>query len=52
MMQQVMAQIKDILLSQKCVAIFSHNNPDGDTLGLPSWALASALVLRESKQFC
>ena len=42
MMQQVMAQIKDILLSQKCVAIFSHNNPDGDTLG-SQLALASAL---------
>lgn len=42
MMQQVMEQIKEILLNQKCVAIFSHNNPDGDTLG-SQLALASAL---------
>lgn len=41
-MQQVMTQIRDVLLSQKCVAIISHNNPDGDTLG-SQLALASAL---------
>ncbi len=41
-MQQVMMQIKDILLSQKCVAIISHSNPDGDTLG-SQLALAAAL---------
>lgn len=41
-MQQVMMQIKDILLSQKCVAIISHRNPDGDTLG-SQLALAAAL---------
>lgn len=41
-MQQAMMQIKQILLSQKCVAIVSHNNPDGDTLG-SQLALASAL---------
>lgn len=37
-----MEQLKDVLLSQKCVAIFSHNNPDGDTLG-SQLALAGAL---------
>lgn len=41
-MQQVMTQIRDVLLSQKCVAIISHNNPDGDTLG-SQLALAAAL---------
>lgn len=41
-MQQVLVQIKEILLQQKCVAIISHNNPDGDTLG-SQLALASAL---------
>lgn len=41
-MQQVLVQIKEILLSQKCVAIISHNNPDGDTLG-SQLALAGAL---------
>lgn len=41
-MQQVLEQIKEILLQQKCVAIFSHNNPDGDTLG-SQLALAGAL---------
>ena len=41
-MQQVLVQIKEILLSQKCVAIISHSNPDGDTLG-SQLALAGAL---------
>lgn len=41
-MQQVLVQIKEILLNQKCVAIISHNNPDGDTLG-SQLALAGAL---------
>ncbi len=41
-MQEVMQEIRDILLSQKCVAIISHNNPDGDTLG-SQLALAAAL---------
>lgn len=45
-MQQAMAQIKKILLSQKCVAIVSHNNPDGDTLG-SQLALAGALSARK-----
>ena len=45
-MQQAMAQIKEILLSQKCVAIVSHNNPDGDTLG-SQLALAGALSARK-----
>ncbi len=41
-MQQVLVQIKEILLSQTCVAIISHSNPDGDTLG-SQLALAGAL---------
>ncbi|MBQ3509354.1 MAG: bifunctional oligoribonuclease/PAP phosphatase NrnA [Peptococcaceae bacterium] len=41
-MQQVMSQIREVLLSQKCVAVISHNNPDGDTLG-SQLALAAAL---------
>lgn len=41
-MQQVMTQIREVLLSQKCVAVISHNNPDGDTLG-SQLALAAAL---------
>ena len=41
-MQQIMAQLVDILHGQKRVAIFSHNNPDGDTLG-SQLALAAAL---------
>lgn len=41
-MQQILVQIKEILLSQKCVAIISHSNPDGDTLG-SQLALAGAL---------
>ncbi len=41
-MQQVMTQIREVLLSQKNVAIISHNNPDGDTLG-SQLALAAAL---------
>lgn len=41
-MQQVLVQIKEILLSQSCVAIISHSNPDGDTLG-SQLALAGAL---------
>ncbi len=41
-MQDTMSEIRDALLSQKCVAIISHNNPDGDTLG-SQLALAAAL---------
>ena len=41
-MQQVLVQIKEILLSQTCVVIISHSNPDGDTLG-SQLALAGAL---------
>lgn len=41
-MQQVIRQIREVLLSQNCVAIISHNNPDGDTLG-SQLALADAL---------
>ena len=41
-MQQVMTQIREVLISQKCVAVISHNNPDGDTLG-SQLALAAAL---------
>jgi phosphoesterase RecJ-like protein len=41
-MQQVLRQIKELLLSQTCIAIISHNNPDGDTLG-SQLALAGAL---------
>ena len=32
-MNEILAQIKQIILSQKQVAIISHINPDGDTLG-------------------
>lgn len=41
-MQEILANIRELLLSQKRVAIISHMNPDGDTLG-SQLALAGAL---------
>jgi len=41
-MQQAIMQIKELLLSQKRVAVISHMNPDGDTLG-SQLALAGGL---------
>lgn len=42
-MQEVLKEIKEVLLSQQDVAIISHMNPDGDTLG-SQLALAGALI--------
>ncbi len=41
-MRQTTTEIRDLLLAQERVAIISHNNPDGDTLG-SQLALAGAL---------